>query len=106
VLIAEYVMIVHDNEVLGPEHLAELGVLFEKAWAAFEPSAKNERHTEDRARLACILLRLYALRQLGPDQAVRTALRLLKPSSSVMSNSATDGADGLTPVGDFRLGGR
>ena len=28
-------MVIHDNEVLGPEHLAELGTLFDQAWAAF-----------------------------------------------------------------------
>jgi hypothetical protein len=87
VLIAEYVMIVHDNEVLGPEHLAELGALFDKTWAAFQSSANSESYTEARAQLACILLRLYGLRQLGPDQVTQTALRLLKRSPSVLKSA-------------------
>ena len=33
--------------------------------------------------LYCILLRLYGLRQLGPDQLTQTALRLMKQSTPV-----------------------
>ena len=83
-------LIIHDNEVLGPEHLAELGAIFEKCWAAFGSPANSERLTEERAQLACTVLRLYGLRQLGPDQVMQTALRLLKPSTPVV-NSASDG---------------
>jgi hypothetical protein len=88
-------MIIHDNEVLGPEHLAELGALFDTTWAAIGPSVNCEKYREDRAQLARILLRLYGLRQLGPDQVTQTALRLMKQSSpEVMSVSATECSGG------------
>ena len=74
-------MIIHGSEVLGPEHLAELSALFEKTWTAYRSSSDGEYYGEERARLACILLSLYRLRQLGPDQITQTALRLLRPSS-------------------------
>jgi hypothetical protein len=76
-------MIIHDTEVLGPEHLAELGAIFAKCWAAFGSPANSERLIEERAQLACTVLRLYGLRQLGPDQVMQTAPRLLKPSTPV-----------------------
>ena len=90
----EYVMVIHDNEVLGPEHLRELGALFDEAWAAFGSVATTERETE-RAQLACILLRLYGLRQLGPHQLTRTALRLMKQVSAVAINSVAEAQDQL-----------
>ena len=86
-------MIVPDNEVLGPEHLAELGTIFDKTWTAFASSANSEEYTDERAHLASILLRLYGLRQLGPDQIMRTALRLLKPSTPVARSANTSAAD-------------
>jgi hypothetical protein len=91
VLIAEYVMTIPDNEVLGPEHLDELGALFDKTWTAFEPYVNGERQSEDRTQLACILLRLYGLRQLGPDQLAQTALRLMKQSSPVGATAEASG---------------
>ena len=86
-------MTIPDNEVLGPEHLAELGALFDKTWTAFEPSANGERQTEDRAQLACILLRLYGLRQLGPDQVAQTALRLMTQASPVGATADASGGN-------------
>jgi hypothetical protein len=87
-------MVIHDNEVLGPEHLAELGTLFDRAWAAFG-SATCEPEADERAQLACILLRLYGLRQLGPEQLTRTALRLMKQlSPEAMSDSVTEDTGG------------
>ena len=86
-------MIIHDNEVLGPEHLAELGTIFYKTWTAFASSANSEEYIDERAHLASILLRLYGLRQLGPDQIMQTALRLLKPSSPVAMSANTLEAD-------------
>jgi hypothetical protein len=82
-------MIIHDNEVLGPEHLAELGELFDKTWATF---ANSERDTDGRAELACILLRLYGLRQLGPDQLTQTALRLMKQSPCIVMATESTGS--------------
>ena len=80
-------MIIHGSEVLGPEHLAELSALFEKTWAAYRFSVDSD-HGEERARLACILLSLYRLRQLGPDQITRAALRLLRQSSPGQESAA------------------
>lgn len=68
------------TEVYEPEQMAELSALFETTWAAFAPLANPARVSEDRARLACILLRLYELRQLGPDQVSHAALRLMTQS--------------------------
>src|SRR5688572_28869845 len=93
-------MIIHDNEVLGPEHLAELGELFDKTWVSFGSLANSERDADERAQLACILLRLYGLRQLGPDQLTQTALRLMKqPSPLATSVSATESIGGPELVG-------
>ena len=72
-------MIMHTNEVLGPEHLRELGSLFDKACEILG-SGSSEWNASDRAQLARILLHLYGLRQLGPDQLIQTALRVLKQS--------------------------
>ena len=96
------VMIIHGSEVLGPEHLAELSALFEKTWATYVSSANSDRYSEERAQLACILLRLYRLRQLGPDQIARAALRLMGQSSPAPKSGAypatrTDGE--LEPQG-------
>ena len=86
---------IHDNEVLEPENLAELGALYDKAWSTFRSFAISERDSGERARLACILLRLYGLRQLGPDQLTQTALRLMTQSSAIaMSVSAVAAIDG------------
>ena len=75
------VVMIHDNEFLGPQHLAELGAIFDKTWSSFRSSSISERDTEERAQLACIMLRLFGLRQLGPDQLTKTALRLMTQSS-------------------------
>ena len=101
-------MVIHDNEVLGPEHLRELGALFDEAWATFGSLADTKRDTDDRAQLACILLRLYGLRQLGPDQLTRTALRLMKQlSPEAMSASVAESTGGrpeLVAQAQSRLG--
>jgi hypothetical protein len=70
-------MIIHNNEVLGPEHLRELGALFDKTCETLG-SGGSEWNASDRAQLARILLHLYGLRQLGPDQLIQTTLRVLK----------------------------
>ena len=85
---------IHDNEVLGPEHLVELGAVFDKTWSTFKSFAISELDSGERARLACILLRLYNLRQLSPDQLAKSALRLMTGSSRIeMTVSATESID-------------
>jgi hypothetical protein len=70
-------MIIHRNEIMEPEELAELGKLFDEAWAALRATAGQESD-ELRTGLASILLRLAHLRQLGPDQMKATALRIFR----------------------------
>ena len=67
----------HGNEILEPEELAQLGVVFDETWAAVKAST-GEGSVELRTALACTLLQLAHLRQLGPDQMKATALRLFR----------------------------
>lgn len=69
-------MFIHGNEVIEPEELAQLGQLFDEAWAAV--GTVGEGSTDQRTILASILLRLANLRQLGPDQMKATALRIFR----------------------------
>jgi hypothetical protein len=90
-------MTIHRNEVLRPEELVELCAVFDDTWAALGRCADNEWSSQERTRLATILLGLFGLRQLGSDQAKQTALRIFRlgPTSS-MGN--TSNSDELTPV--------
>ena len=67
----------HGNEILEPEELAQLGVVFDETWAAVKAST-GDGSVELRTALACTLLQLAHLRQLGPDQMKATALRLFR----------------------------
>ena len=80
-------MIIHGNEIMQPEELTQLGVVFDETWAAVSPTAGDES-AELRTALASILLRLAHLRQLGPDQMKATALRIFRcePERSVASS--------------------
>ena len=80
--IAEYVMIIHGNEIMEPEELAQLGSVFDETWAAVSSSRVGEGSAEQRTSLAIILLRLANLRQLGPDQMKATALRIFRAEST------------------------
>ena len=68
-------MIIHGNEIMEPEELAQLGGVFDEAWTAVSASASKGRD-EQRTTLAIILLRLANLKQLGPEQLKATALRI------------------------------
>ena len=70
-------MIIHGNEIMEPEELAQLGTVFDEAWAAVSATAGDGR-ADQRTTLAIILLRLANLRQLGPDQMKATALRIFR----------------------------
>jgi hypothetical protein len=70
-------MFIHGNEVIEPEELAELGQVFDEAWAAVGATAREGR-ADQRVILASILLRLAHLRQLGPDQMKATAIRIFR----------------------------
>jgi membrane-associated phospholipid phosphatase len=70
-------MFIHGNEVIEPEELAQLGKMFDEAWAAVGATAAEGR-ADQRAILAAILLRLANLRQLGPEQLKATALRIFR----------------------------
>lgn len=74
----------HGKEILGPEELTQLGVVFDETWAAVKAST-GDGSPELRTALACTLLQLAHLRQLGPDQMKATALRLFRaePMQSV-----------------------
>ena len=74
-------MTIHGNDVLEPEELAELCATFDDAWTATGRSAQSEESLPERTRLASILLRLFKLRQLSPDQAKQTALRIFRQAS-------------------------
>ena len=80
-------MIIHHNEVMEPEELAELGKLFDEAWVALRATAGQESE-ELRTGLASILLRLAHLRQLGPDQMKATALRIFRRETMQVSSPA------------------
>jgi hypothetical protein len=70
-------MIINGNEILEPEELTQLGVVFDETWAAIKAST-GDGSVELRTALACTLLQLAHLRQLGPDQMKATALRLFR----------------------------
>jgi hypothetical protein len=70
-------MIIHGNEILEPEELAELGRLFDETCAALNATA-GQGTAELRAALASTLLRLAHLKQLGPDQMRATVLRIFQ----------------------------
>jgi hypothetical protein len=70
------------DEALQPEHLAELSDLFELTCQSLSITPGSDAHEEQRTRLACILLQLYDLRQLGPDQVIKAARRLMRQSST------------------------
>ena len=74
-------MIIHGNEIMEPEELAQLGSVFDETWAAVS-SRVGEGSVEQRTSLAIILLRLANLRQLGPDQMKATALRIFRSEST------------------------
>ena len=70
-------MIIHGNEIMEPEELSQLGSVFDETWATIRAST-GDGSVELRTALACTLLRLAHLRQLGPDQMMATALRLFR----------------------------
>jgi hypothetical protein len=70
-------MIIHGNEIMEPEELTQLGVVFDETWAALKAST-GDGSAELRTALASTLLRLARLRQLGPDQMKATALRIFR----------------------------
>ena len=84
-------MTIHGNEVLGPEELAELCGIFDDTWAALGRCANGDWSSQERTRLASILLGLFQLRQLGRDQAKQTALRIFRqaPIDSMEYNAST-----------------
>ena len=85
-------MTIHTNEVLGPEELAALSSMFDDIWASLGRCADSEWSSLERTRLASILLRLFGLRQLGPDQAMQTALRIFRQGSigALRDNASTN----------------
>lgn len=94
----EYVMIIHGNEIIEPEELAQLGTLFDKTWAAVGCSANNDRYAEERTHLACILLRLHGLRQLDPDQVMQPAVRLFRQQSPALMSARISLSDIVSTV--------
>jgi hypothetical protein len=70
-------MIIHGNEIMEPEELTQVGLVFDETWAAVSNTV-GEGNSELRTALASIILRLAHLRQLGPDQMKATALRLFR----------------------------
>ncbi len=74
-------MIVHGNEIMEPEELAELGAVFDETWAVLSRTVGDD--AEHRVALACILVRLAQLRQLSPEQMKATALRRLCPEPNL-----------------------
>jgi hypothetical protein len=70
-------MIIHGNEIMEPEELTQVGIVFDETWAAVSTTV-GEGNSELRTALASIVLRLAHLRQLGPDQIKATALRIFR----------------------------
>ena len=70
-------MTYHGIEMLNPEELTQLGVVFDETWAAVKASS-GDGSVDLRTALACTLLQLAHLRQLGPDQMKATAFRLFR----------------------------
>ena len=92
------VMTIHGNEVLGPEELAELCAIFDDTWAAMDRCADSEWSSAERTLLASILLRLFGLRQLGPDQAKQSALRIFRQISTTSMGNDASTSDGIIPM--------
>lgn len=90
-------MIIHDNEIIEPEELAELGVAFDQAWAVVSTTAGAE-NAELRTTLASIVLRLAHLRQLGPDQIKASALRIFK-CEAVDAQGSRSGSSSNVEIG-------
>jgi hypothetical protein len=91
-------MTIHDTEVLGPEELAELCAIFDETWAAMDRCADSEWSSAERTRLASILLRLFELRQLGPDQAKQSALRIFRQISTTSMGDDASTSDWIIPT--------
>jgi hypothetical protein len=91
-------MTIHDTEVLGPEELAELCAIFDDTWAAIGRCADTEWSSAERSQLASILLRLFGLRQLGPDQAKQSALRIFRQISTTSMGNDASTSDGIIPM--------
>ena len=91
-------MTIHDTEVLGPEELAELCAIFDDTWAAMDRCADSEWSSAERTQLASILLRLFGLRQLGPDQAKQSALRIFRQISTTSMGNDASTSDGIIPM--------
>jgi hypothetical protein len=67
--------------VFDPDDLAVLASLFEEAWASIAADFKAAESTAAsaaRARLAKIMLDLAQLRQLGPEEMKRKAIRAFR----------------------------
>jgi len=92
-------MIIHGNEIMQPEELTQLGVVFDEAWAAVSARA-GEGDAELRTALASIMMRLAHLRQLGPDQLKATALRIFRcePLEAHWPSPPTDAASYSTSL--------
>lgn len=85
------------NEMMEPEELAQLGAVFDEAWAVV--SATVGDGAEHRANLASILMQLAKLKQLGPHQMKTTALRILsltRPERPFLERDASPNADAET----------
>jgi hypothetical protein len=91
-------MTIHGNEVLGPEELVELCAIFDDTWAAMDRYADSEWSSAERTLLASILLRLFGLRQLGPDQAKQSALRKFRQISTTSMGNDASTSDGIIPM--------
>jgi hypothetical protein len=74
-------MIIHGNEIMEPEELAQVGSVFDEAWDALSATAGDDS-ADQRATLASIILRLANLGQLGPEQMKATALRIFRAEPS------------------------
>jgi hypothetical protein len=92
------------NEIMEPEELAQLGAIFDEAWAVASASLGDD--AEHRMNLAIILMQLAKLRQLGPHQMKITALRIMSPTcpespleEREASPDADAGAPHVEPVG-------
>jgi hypothetical protein len=91
-------MTIHGNEVLGPNELAELCALFDDTWAAMDRCADSEWSSAERTQLASILLRLFGLRHLSPDQAKQSALRIFRQISTTSMGDDASTSDGIIPM--------
>ena len=60
-----------------PVALGELQRLYDKVWARLEPDYRDDAEAA-RTRLARITVKLGGDKQLGPQEIVQTALRLMR----------------------------